>query len=123
MKYSWDDRRYWWSWIKSDTAKIYYKYIHGFDMSFNGTMVPKTGKGQFVSVYQKGKIIQIIDEEGRYDEIRIIPYKENHGVMVETWRNGKMRGRSLLDIIQLNKGIIYASNVEDLTGKYGDEKL
>lgn len=25
-----------------------------------------------------------------YDEIRIIPYKENHGTMVEQLKNGKM---------------------------------
>lgn len=52
------------------------------------------GKNKYVSVYTKGQIIQIKEENKsynlEYDEIRIIPYKENHGIMVEQLKNGKM---------------------------------
>ena len=34
----------------------------------DGTLIPNTGKGQFVSVYSKGGIIQIIDETGEQNE-------------------------------------------------------
>lgn len=123
-KYTWSMRKYWLSWFKYDLKRLYYSKIHGFNMSpMNGTMLPKTGKGKYVSVYSKGEIIQIKHETGyehlnlEYDEIRIIPYQENHGVMVERFKDGKMCDRHLLDIIQLNKSIIFASNVEQLTGK------
>lgn len=127
MKYNWCLRRFWWSWFKQDIKRWCYKNIHGFNMDgLNGTILPITGKGQFVSVYTKGKIIQIKHEEGypnlEYDEIRIIPYQPNHGVMVETLKDGKMCGRHLLDIRQLNKNIIFASNVEDLATRGKKEK-
>ena len=98
----------------------YYKLLYGFAMGIGvrgGTMIPQTGKGKYVSVYQKGKIIQIIDESGVHGEIRIIPFQPNHGIMVERWRDGKMYGRNHMDIQQLQKGIIYASNIEQLTKK------
>ena len=51
-------------------------------MGGNGTMIPVTGKGKYVSVFTKGQIIQIKHESGyehlEFDEIRIIPYKDNH---------------------------------------------
>lgn len=122
MKYKISTRKFWKAWIASDFKRWYYSKIHKFNMGgFNGTMIPKTGKGKFVSVYTKGQIIQIKHESGyenlEFDEIRIIPYKENHGVMVERFTNGVMRDRNLLDIVQFNKGIIFASNVEQLTSK------
>jgi len=90
-------------------------------MGGNGTMIPVTGNGKYVSVFTKGQIIQIKHESGyehlEFDEIRIIPYKDNHGVMIERFKNGKMRDRNLLDIVQFNKGIILASNVEQLAGR------
>lgn len=120
MKYKLSLRKYWWSWFKSDLKRIYYKYVHGFNMGgFNGTLIPTTGKGEYVSTYSKGQIIQIKHERGyedlEYDEIRIIPCKSNHGVMVERFTNGVMRDRNLLDLTQFNKGVIFASNVEQLT--------
>lgn len=123
MKYKISTRKFWKSWIISDFKRWYYSTIHKFNMDglYGGTMMPKTGKGKFVSVYTKGQIIQIKHESGyenlEFDEIRIIPYKENHGVMVERFTNGVMRDRNLLDIEQFNKGIIFASNVEQLTSK------
>ena len=122
FKYKWSLRKYWIGWFKRDIKRWYYSKIHGFNMrSFNGTMIPTTGKGKFVSVYSKGKIIQIKHESGyehlEYDEIRIIPCKENHGVMVERYKNGKMCERNHMDLNQFNKGIIFASNVEQLAGR------
>ena len=107
--------RYW----KYKLRKMYYRLFYGLNVGIRGTMtmLPQTGKGKYVSVYQKGKIIQIIDESGVHGEIRIIPFQPNHGVMVERWRDGKMHARNHMGIDQLQKGIIYASNVEQLTKK------
>jgi hypothetical protein len=126
FKYKWSLRRFWISWLKKDIQRLYYSKIHKFNMDgFNGTMLPNTGKGKFVSVFTKGQIIQIKHESGyehlTYDEIRIIPYKENHGVMVERFRNGKMYDRNLLDIGQFNKGVIFASNVDQLANTSENE--
>lgn len=122
MSYPFTLRRFWWSWFKQDIMKIYYKIIYKFIVGgINGTMMPSTGKGKFVSVYSKAQIIQIKHEDGyhqlKYDEIRLIPYKENHGIMVERFKNGVMFDRHLLDILQFNKDIIFASNVEQLAVK------
>jgi hypothetical protein len=122
MRYQLSLRRFWKSWIKQDIARFYYKHVHGFNMDgMNGTMLPKTGKGKYVSVYTKGQIIQIKHESGyghlEYDEIRIIPCQYNHGVMIERFKNGVMHGRSSLDLNQFNKDVIFASNIERLTEK------
>ena len=119
FKYKWSMKKYWKSWIKSDIKRWYYSKIYGFKMDgMSGTLIPKSGKGKYVSVFSKGEIIQIKHESGyeflEYDEIRIIPYQENHGVMVERFKKGDMVDRHLLDIAQFNKGIIFASNIEQL---------
>ena len=120
-KYTWSSRRFWKHWLRSDFLTWYYKIRYGWEMGLDGTLIPKTGKGKYVSVFTKGKVIQIKHESGYNDlegvEIRIIPYKGNHGIMVEKWKNGKLHGRNLLDIEQLNKDIIFASNVEQLACK------
>jgi|ERR1035437_4608557 hypothetical protein len=118
MRYTLGLKKYWWSWFKQDLQRFYYKTIYKFNMnSFNGTMLPKTGKGKYVSVYCKGDIIQIIDERGENNEIRIIPYQPNHGIMIESLKNGKLVWRNLLDITQLNNHLIYYSNIETLVNK------
>lgn len=121
-KYKLSMRKYWIGWLKRDLRSWYYSKIHGFNMDgFDGTLIPSTGKGKYVSVYSKGQIIQIKHESGyehlEFDEIRIIPYKDNHGVMIERLKNGKLRDRNSLDIVQFNKGIIFATNVERLAGR------
>ena len=118
MKYTWNARTYWKGWLTLDFKKWYYNTFFKWRMgALGGTMIPKTGKGKYVSVYRKGDIIQIIDEESIYDEIRIIPYQPNHGIMVERLKNGKVQERNNLDIMQLNKNIIFASNVEQLADR------
>lgn len=122
FKYKWSLRKHWIGWFKRDLKRWYYSKVHGFNMSgHNGTMIPTTGKGKFVSVYSKGEIIQIKHESGyehlEYDEIRIIPCKENHGVMVERFKNGKMYERNQMDLTQFNKSIIFASNIEHLASR------
>lgn len=121
-KYKWSMRKYWISWCKSDFKRWYYSKMYLFNMDvYYGTMTPSTGKGKYVSVYSKGEIIQIKHESGyehlKYDEIRIIPCKENHGVMVEQFQNGKRCGRYMMDLSQFNKDIIFASNVEQLASR------
>lgn len=115
MKNYYNKFRYW-----------YYRTFFNFKMGgFDGTMMPQTGKGDYVSVYMKGKIIQIVQEKrdmelsGKYkNEIRIIPCQYNHGVMVESINpDGTIHWRNHLSIEQLNKGLIYASNVEQLAGR------
>ena len=115
-KYKWSMRRFWKSWIKYDLYRVKYKLFHGWEMGGNGTMLPKLGRGKYVSVYSKGPITQVVNEE-KNEEIRIIPYQPNHGVMVEYWEDGKMRWRQHLDLRQLKKSVVYASNVEQLTGR------
>ena len=107
--------KYWKSRLRYRFKVIYYKLLYGFDMRVgvpSSTMIPQTGKGKFVSVYQKGKIIQIIDESGQHGEIRIIPFQPNHGIMVERWRDGKPYCRWHMDIEQLQKDAIYRSNLK-----------
>lgn len=109
----WSQRKYWFHWLKMDIQKFFYKNVFGLDVTF----LPQTGKGKFVSVFLKGKIIQIKSESNRiveFDEIRIIPYQPNHGVMVESLKDGKLYSRNILDIDQLQKNIIFATNVEQL---------
>lgn len=98
MLYEWRLRRYWLKYLKSDLKSIYFKWVHGIQVGFrygkeglDNSMFPNLGKGQFVSVYSKGGIIQMIDEKGKQDEVRLIPLMYNHGVLVEIWRNGKKR--------------------------------
>lgn len=116
MKYSWSLRRFWLGWLKRDMQRFWYRHVYGFNMDgWSGTMLPDTGKGKYVSVYRKSDIIQIVDETGESNEIRIIPYQPNHGVMVECLdKKGELIWRNHLDIDQLNKQAIYASNIENL---------
>lgn len=114
-KYTLNNRRRWKIWIKNDFNKWLYSRRFNFNMNgMNGTMLPKLGKGKFVSVYRKKDIILIKDEKSS-DEIRIIPYQPNHGIMVEFFKNGIMNGRKSLNIRQLFKSKIYASNIEELS--------
>ena len=124
FKYKWSLRKYWIALLKQDVKRWYYSKIHGLNMcpyNGSGSIIPTPGKGKYVSVYSKGEIIQIKHESGyehlEYDEIRIIPCKENHGVMVERFKKGKMCSRNLMDLTQFNKSIIFASNVEELCGR------
>jgi len=118
MKYRWCMRRFWKPWMVQDFKRLYYKTFYKWNMGLaGGSLIPKTGKGKYVSVYRKGDIIQIIDEAGIYDEIRIIPFQPNHGVMVERLKDGKVKERNILSIDQLNKNLIFASNIEQLTNK------
>lgn len=104
MKYKFSTIKYWKSWFKQDISRMYYKYVHHFNVDlWNGTMMPDCGKGKFVSVYVKGEIIEIIDETKKYDTIRIIPYQPNHGVMIERIKDGKMIGRNRLSIDDFNE--------------------
>lgn len=95
MLYEWRLHRYWLKYLKNDLKSIYFKWVHNIQVGFrygnslNNSTFPKLGKGQFVSVYSKGSIIQIIDEKGDNDEVRLIPLQYNHGVLVEIWRHGK----------------------------------
>jgi len=101
MIYNLRNRRYWKSWIRRDIRKLLYKILYGFNMGgFSGTHHPKVGKGKFVSVYQKGKIIQLINENDG-GEIRIIPYQPNHGIFVECIKDGKVTSRDILSYSQL----------------------
>jgi len=119
MKYTWSLRRFWLGWLRRDISRFWYRHAYGFNMDgFNGTMLPNIGKGKYVSVFRKADIIQIIDHTGESNEIRIIPYQPNHGIMVECIdRNGKLIWRNHLDIQKLNNYKLYASNFEALTTK------
>lgn len=66
-------------------------------------MLPKLGKGEFVSVIQRGPFLDMQDERTG-DVIRLVPYQPNHGVMVEFWQDGTLRWRSHFDLEQF-KGV------------------
>lgn len=115
MRYEWSLRRFWWGWFKQRWAARYYTIIHGIKMgSFTGgSILPKFGRGKFVSVLKKGSFIDIKAEqelhykgvkipEGAF--IRLIPSAENHGIFYEYWKNGKLKGRlslSMEDFVEL----------------------
>lgn len=99
---------FWWARIQRKIGRWIYKNIHRFNMEgpercmHNGTMLPDTGPGKFVSVYVKGKITQITNEKTG-EQILLIPVQYNHGVMVEYWKDGKMYGRSHMDFEMFKK--------------------
>jgi len=91
--------------IDRKVTTFYYRLFHKIDvgpLKENVTIFPSTGKGKFVSVYLKGEIIQIIDETGKLDEIRVLPIQYNHGIMIEKLKHGKVKSRILLDNEDLN---------------------
>ena len=111
MKYTLSNSKFWLSWIKKDFKKWYYKLRYDITLHMlDGSMVPETGKGKFVSVYTKGQIIQIkqekLDSEILYDEVRIIPCQYNHGIMVERLINGDIVERFHITLEDFNKNII-----------------
>lgn len=112
-------KKHWKPWIKQDLRRIFYRFFYGWRLGGNGTMMPATGKGKYVSVYSKGCITQIVNEE-KEEEIRIVPCQYNHGVMVEYWEERTMRWRQHLGLDQLKKDIVYASNIEQLTNRKND---
>lgn len=97
--------------IKIYLVILYYKLRFNITLRGSETLMPKTGKDTYVSIYNKGKIIQIIDEQLDYGEIRIIPYTPNCGVMIENWKDGKLKWRNILSIHKLCNEYIYADNL------------
>lgn len=123
--YEWRLRTYWLKYLKNDLKSIYFKWVHGIQVGFrygNGNLdnstFPNLQKGQFVSVYSKGGIIQMIDEKGENDEVRLIPIQYNHGVLVEIWRNGKkiaaynMQNKTFIGLASKNVEY-YANNIKN----------
>lgn len=103
--------------LKRKLVRLYYKLFHNINVgsgivNVNSTIYPATGKGKYVSVYQKGKVIQIIDETKEFGEIRIIPTKYNHGIFIEKWENDELKYRTHLTIEQLASKRIYMGHVE-----------
>lgn len=75
--------------------------FHGLPVgNFDGSHPPRFGKGKYVSVFQHGPYIDIKDEV-QGEIIRIIPYQPNHGVFVEIWKDNKLCGRGIADIMTL----------------------
>lgn len=74
----------------------YYGFMYGVKFGIGGTMLPKFGKGTFVSVYKNGDYIEIINEKDK-GMIRLIPYQPNHGVMVEYSKDGVIQWRTHCD--------------------------
>lgn len=83
IRYYYNAFRRWW-----------YKNIHGIEIGLHKSMLPITGESRygFGSVVRKGDIIEIY-YPSTDEMVRLIPYTPNLGVMVETWREGKMIGR------------------------------
>jgi hypothetical protein len=111
----------WWLYINVilPTNDVYYFARYRIRVRGGGTMLPHYGKGKYVSVYDAGGIIRIVSETDPGHEVRIVPYQPNHGVMVEIIGGDKDSPLSCysLDLKQLSKSLIYASNVEELCGR------
>ena len=123
-KYKWSMRRHWKAWLIRDYKRFWYKLRYGYDLgNIDGGHIPITGETKFCSTKVKGQIIEIkqkhVDgiKDHYYDEVRIIPWRDNHGVFIERYKDGKLRDRNILGLGQFNKDIIFASNVEQLSGR------
>ena len=98
---------------------FFYRFFYGIneknEMGFS--MIPEFGKGENYDVLNKGGIIDIVHHpypdnyiypyNYKYGTIRLIPYKANHGIMVEYINEkGEMKSRGICDysffINQLN---------------------
>jgi hypothetical protein len=86
--------------LKRRFQRGYYRRVHG--VAIPPSMLPETGDGKFVSVHMRGEITEIIDHRSG-GMIRLIPYKSNHGVMVERWLDDVMRWRTHCDYDQFVK--------------------
>jgi len=66
--------RRWWS-----------KVRWGIRIDYRHSMLPSLGKGPYVDVVRRGQCIEVRDHHDRDKPftIRLIPFKDNHGVMVE----------------------------------------
>jgi len=100
MKYEWSLRKYWKSWFIQDVKKIWYKTVHGIELGNYKTIIPSTGNGRFYSVKRKTAIFEITEKKTG-NLVRIIPYKENHGFMIENWMDGKLISRKCLGFEEL----------------------
>lgn len=90
----WAIRR-WWS-----------KNRWGIDIGSQGSMLPSLGKGKYVDVLRRGQCIEIRDHSNESDKfiIRLIPYRPNHGVMVEyVNKRGEIGWRVVCDSRQFLK--------------------
>lgn len=68
--------------------KLYYRIRHKEEIK----IMPSMGNGKYTSINRKGNILYIVDNH-RDSFTRVIPHKENHGVFVENWSDGKLMSR------------------------------
>lgn len=78
--------------LKRRIRKSWYEQRHGIQP---GSMLPQLGRGKYVSVLRRGSYIDLVPEQPDYfaggftfplgSFIRLVPYQENHGLMVEYW--------------------------------------
>lgn len=101
-----------------DIRCFWYKVRHGIDIMKIGSMLPDTGKGQYVDVFCKGEYIEIVNHSKNsctpYGTIRLIPYRPNHGVMVEySAPSGRVGWRVHCDYQAFHKMGIHESSMSD----------
>lgn len=75
----------------------WYKLRYNIIIRHDESMLPSLGKGKYISVLQKGNFLDITDSSST-EFIRLIPYKPNHGIMVEFHKNGKVNLRASMDL-------------------------
>lgn len=97
-------------WFKQDLTKWWYWLIHGIKLGNgldHGSLLPILGKGEFVSVFRHGSIIDVISHKNcntPKGTIRVIPCQYNHGFMVEYINDkGRLCTRTNLDYDMLYK--------------------
>lgn len=98
--------------LKQYITRLYYRIFHNIICcGFDNSILPKFGKGKYISVYRKGSYIDIINEDTK-NFIRIIPSQESHGIYVERWENNRITSRNILEYRQLNDDNLYCDNRE-----------
>lgn len=96
-------RRLWW-W----KAKLYWPTLRAWHRYRWGVAVPpsimaRTGRGKYVDVIRRGPYVEIT-EHASGEMIRMIPYQDNHGYMVELHTpDGQMPWRTHFDFGKLRK--------------------
>ena len=104
-------------WFSQKIRRFYYDKVHGIKIGIDDSMLPKLGKGKYISVYRKGDYIEIVSEVSG-EKIRLIPYQPNHGVMVEhVYRDGTTGARHHMNFNWFLQELCINQEIEKLENK------
>lgn len=89
-------------WKINSFRRFWINLRYNIKIGLDASVLPKLGKGKYVSVIRKGDIIDV-DEHSLNEKFRFIPYKENHGFMIEYWKDEKLISRICFDTSKMRK--------------------